>query len=229
MAERWLLRMSAVSLVAGAVLGIIVNALYPRVADPNDLEALLRRVAESTVWRGVQLGIVFTVLLVLGGLAGLYRSITVQPGAALARLGFAIAAVGTALGVVLFAVNGFALKSMADAWAIAPAAERAVALHSADAVGQVGLGLFSIWIVVFFGVTFILYGLAVALGSGYPRWLGWAAVAAGVGAALVGLVQYYNGPSAMVTNVLFPVFSVILTVWLLVMGALMWLKASTAA
>jgi hypothetical protein len=58
--------------------------------------------------------------------------------------------------------------------------------------------------ILFAGATFILVGLAVALGDGYPRWLGWIAVAAGVASII--------GPT-------------LITLWLAVIGVLLGRKA----
>jgi hypothetical protein len=78
--------------------------------------------------------------------------------------------------------------------------------------------LFSFLIFIFWGGTFILYGLAVALSDVYPKWLGWVALVVGTEGALIGLVQALQWPSVLVTIVLFVVVSILLTIWLLVMG-----------
>ncbi len=83
------------------------------------------------------------------------------------------------------------------------------------------------WIIVF-GVSIVLNGAAVAYSDAYPQWLGWLALLLGIGVTAIGLTQAYNGPSALVTNTLFGAFSVGVTVWLLVMGILMWRKATAS-
>ena len=87
---------------------------------------------------------------------------------------------------------------------------------------QVNFGLLSMFI---FGLTFILYGLAVALADVYPKWLWWAGLVVGIAVALIGLVQAYNGPSDLVTTILFPITAILFTVWVLVVGVLMWRRA----
>ncbi len=166
------------------------------------------------------------ILLLLGGLAALYRSFTEEWGAALARLGFASALVSAAMTVVfLGGTDGIAMKVVADAWA---SSQDPALFQAGFVLEQINFGLFSMFIFIFFGVTFILYGLAVALTDVYHKWLGWAALVLGIAAALIGLVQAYNGPSTLVTNVLFPIVSILLTVWVLVIGVLMWRKAGAA-
>lgn len=124
--------------------------------------------------------------------------------------------------------DGIAAKALAVAWANAPAAEKSAAFAAAFAIEQFNFGLFSIFIVVYFGVTVLLYGLAVSTSAVYPKVLGWVAILDGLGAALTGLVQAYNGPSVLVTNVLFPIFSVIATLWVVAMGVLLWQRAGGA-
>ncbi len=53
MPERTLTRIGAAAAVLGAVLGLVVNVLHPRVNDPANTKAFLRQVAESTIWRYV--------------------------------------------------------------------------------------------------------------------------------------------------------------------------------
>jgi hypothetical protein len=127
------------------------------------------------------------------------------------------------------ATDGITVKVLADAWAKAPATEKAAAFSVAHALAQINVAVFSVWVIEFFGVTIILYGLAVLTSSVYPKWLGWVAVLAGIGSALIGLNQAYKGPSTLVTNVLFPIFSIIITIWVLVMGILLWRKAGSTA
>jgi hypothetical protein len=95
----------------------------------------------------------------------------------------------------------------------------------ADALVQIQWALSSVWILIFFGVTFILYGVAVVLSDVYPKWLGWVAVGGGLGSSLLGLHIGYHGASSLVFNILFPIFSILLTAWIFMMGVLLWRKS----
>lgn len=228
MSERSLSRIGAVSAVVGAILAVVVNLLHPRSATLENPEAFLRMIAESRIWVGDHVGVIFAGILFTGGLIAISRSITEQPGAAWARLGFAGALVSVALLFVLMATDGIAIKALARAWMNAQAAEKAAAFNVGHALATVNLALFSVWIIVFWGVTIILYGLAVMTSHAYPKWLGWVAILAGLGSAWIGLRQAYTGPSFLVSNVLFVIFSLIITLWLLVMGVLLWFKTNSA-
>ena len=227
MSEQSLFKIGAVSAIVGGILAVVVNIVHPRTPEIGNTEAVLRLVAESSIWVPDHVGIVFAVLLFLGGAVAIARSITGERGAALARLGVAGALTSTAMAIVLMAIDGIAHKELAVAWMNAPAADKEVAFRVAEAVEAIGQAIFSLWIIVFFGITFLLYGLAVALGEGYPKWLGWVAVLAALGSLVVGVIQSFSGLAVLTTNILFPLFSLILTVWLVIIGFLLWRKAST--
>jgi len=104
---------------------------------------------------------------------------------------------------------------VADAWV---SSQEPALFQAGFAPEQVNFGLLSMFIFVLFGLTFIIYGLEVTLTDVYPKWLGCAGLVVGIAVALIGLVQAYNGPSDLVTTILF-------TVWVMVVGALMWRRA----
>lgn len=225
MSDRALHRIGSASAIIGAVVAVITNVLHPRVSDYSSPEVLLQAIAGSSIWVADHLGLIVGTLLILAGLVALSRSITGEPAAAVARLAVVAAVVSAAMGLVLLGIDGIVAKQTAVAWAAAPAAEKAPALRVAVAVEDIAFALFSLLIVLQFGVTLFLYGLAVALSDAYPRWLGWLAVAVAAGSAVVGLAQATNGPSVLVTNILFPILSSIAILWVLVMGVLLGRKA----
>lgn len=229
MQERSLSRFGSVSAMLGAILGFIVNFLHPRTPDIANPEAYLKEVVESAIWIGDHVGILFAVLLAVGGYAAIYRSFTKEPGAAWARLGFVSALLGAAIISVLMGTDGVAAQSVATAWANAPVAEKAVALRVGIALAQINFALFSLAIVVWFGVTNILYGLAIVTSDVYPGWLGWVALLGGVASALVGLNQAYRGLSVVTTNILFPIVSTVLIVWFFIVGVLLWRKSGATS
>ena len=224
MKDRVLLRIGAVSLVVGVVLPVIFGlALHPQVSDPGDTEAVLQSIADSPGWAGMHVAILLGGFLVIGGLLALSRSITAEPGAALARLGFAAALVGGAIYSVSIAIEGSgALKVLADAWAAAT--DKAVPFAVAEAMYLVSMDMFSAGWLLFGGAVPILFGLAIALTDRYPKWLGWVAVVGGVGNALIAMVLFSQGWTPLTNNV-FTVFALIVSLWQLVMGVLMWRRA----
>jgi uncharacterized protein DUF4386 len=101
----------------------------------------------------------------------------------------------------------------------------AVALRLVLANETLNFALAALFNILFAGVAFMLYGLAVAWSRIYPRWLGWVVVVAGVGSVAAGLVQATVGESTTVTRVLTIVFPTVITLWLVRMGQLVLQKA----
>jgi len=123
----------------------------------------------------------FAFMLVFGGLVGLYYSITTKQerGAAVARFGLAAVVLTAATFTMLQAVDGVALKWAVDAWAGATAEQKTATFAAAEALRWTEYAVQSFFTILL-GLTLILYGLAIALGSVYPRWLGLIAIVSGV-------------------------------------------------
>jgi hypothetical protein len=221
-----LLRAGAISAIAGAVFALIVNFFHPRASDPGNAEEFLQTVADSSAWMWIHAGLILALILITGGLAALYRSITSEPGASWARLGFVAALVGAAVWLGGAAVDGYALKPAADAWANAMEPEKSAALLVGSALWRVEVAAFFLSTFLYLGVAVTLYGLAVALSDAYPKWLGWVAVVAGVVSAVIGAVEFMQGPSVFWSNILFTLVALIATLWVLAMGVLMWRKGT---
>lgn len=228
MGERTLLRLGSVLLVVGALGGIVVNVMHPRASDFQAL-ALVQLVAatDNGLWIGDHIGILFAVLLVVGGQLALSRSFTGERAAAFGRLGAGAALLSAAIFAVGVATDGIAQKGLADAWAAAAPADKAGALGAVLAVVALSGALFTVSIIVTFGLTSLLFGLAIASDETYPRWLGWIGAVLGVAATLIGVVLAYQGPSVLVSVVLFTSVSLAITIWLFALGVLLWRRTAT--
>jgi hypothetical protein len=219
MPDRTFLRLGGAFAIAGSALLLVFNILHPRAAEPST-EATLRVISQSLIWIPDHLGLLLSGLLVVGGLIALSDSISGSPAVAFARFGRASAVASAGSFAIVIGIDGIAAKRVADAWALSPSTHQV----AAAALEDVTNGNFSIFILVFFGVTFLLYGLAVSTSQQYPRWLGWAAAVLSVAALLVGLTMAFSGPSGPVFMA-FVIVSLLLTIWTLVMGILMWRRA----
>jgi hypothetical protein len=218
--EAWIIRVGAAAGIVGSLLAMVGNLLHP--ATPTgDPEGVARTIADSEIWVAVHLAIVLGLILMLGGLVAIARWITVGLPGALARLGQVAAVAGITVGLILVTLDGIAAKHIAEAWATAPPAEEAAALRLVLAEETLNFSLAALFNILFAGVTFILYGLAVARSGLRPRWLGWVVVVAGLGSMVVGLVQAYVGESTPVTRILTIVFPTIITLWVIQMGVLL--------
>ena len=67
-------------------------------------------------------------------------------------------------------MDGIALKRAVDAWASAPADQQSTAFAAAEAVRwiEIAMNSFSFFLA---GLTLYLFGLAIAFGAVYPRWV----------------------------------------------------------
>src|SRR5215213_2001838 len=224
--QRGILRIGAVAGIVGSLLAMVGNLLHS--ATPiGDPEGVARTIAQSQRWVPVHLVIVVGLILMLGGLVALSRSIEGGLADALAQLGSVAAVAGVTVGVVLVIVDGVAAKHLAEAWEAAPPEEAAAALRVVLAEEAINFALAALFNILFAGVAFILLGLAVAWSGEYPRWLGWVVVVAGVGCVPVGLVQGYTGESIGFTSIATIIFPTIITLWVAGMSVLVWRKASS--
>ena len=151
--------------------------------------------AQDDSWIAVHFGQWFGGLLFFGGLVALYYSITAKSesaGAGIARFGFAAAVLTLASTITLQVVDGVALKWAVDAWASALADQEAATFAVAEGLRWTEYGLQS-YSNILLGLALILYGLAIALGTVYPRWLGWVAAGSGVAWIVHGLMVPYIG------------------------------------
>jgi hypothetical protein len=220
----WVFRIGSAAGIAGALLGMVGNLIHP--ATPtDDPEGVARAIADSELWVADHLAIVLGLILMLGGLVAIAHSIQGGLPGALARLGSVAAVAGITVGLILVTLDGLAAKQIAEAWTTAPPEEQAAALRLVQAEETINFALAALFNILFAGVTFILYGLAVAWSRVYPRWLGWVVVVAGLGSVVAGLVQAYAGESTTVTRVLTIVFPTVITLWLVQICVLLFRQA----
>ena len=221
-AEAITTRIGAIALPLGIILFVVVTAVFhPNREAPMDNPAIFTEYAQSDSWVAVHLAQWFAALLIIGGLVALYYSITTKPeanAAAVARFGFAAALLTGASLTMLQAVDGVALKWAVNAWASAPAGGEVAAFSAAQALRWTEYALQS-YSFILLGLTFILYGLTIALGSVYPRWLGWLAAAFGVAWIVHGLMVPYIGLFDSIPRL---VAIVLMALWAFIIGVLMW-------
>ena len=218
--RRWVYGIGGSAAIVGAILAGVGNLLHP-VTPIDDPVGVARVIAESDIWVPVHVVIVFGIVLMLGGLVAVYHSIRGGVAGALVRFGLFAAVVGVTIGLVLVILDGVAAPQLADEWAAAPPGEQAVALGLVHANETINLALASLFNLVFAGVTFILFGLAVALSDVYPRWLGWVVLVAGVASIGAGLLQAFTGEPTGASRVLTIFGPTVITLWLLVVGILL--------
>src|SRR5215211_3768377 len=218
-------RIGALALPLAIPVLVVAEILHPSREDPMDNPAVFMEYAHSNIWTADHLAEYFGFLLLLGGLVALYYSVSAKPGvgAGLAPFGLAAAVTTAASFTVLQAVDGIALKRAVDSWASAPAPQKTAAFAAAEAIRWTEIGMNSL---SFFlsGLTLLLYGGAIALGTVYPRWAGWIALVSGATLMYHGaVVVSYEGFGSSIANL---VGLVLLGVWTFIMAVLMWRNGS---
>lgn len=162
----------------------------------------------------------------LFGFVALYRSMAEAASANFARLGLAVALVAQAIYACNQAVDGVAIKFVAQAWVNAPLAERADALRLADAVRHIEIGTSSLW-VLNRAIVQILFGAAILFSRSYPRLLGWASIAIGAGLLAGAFDLAINGFAfAGVLGLVGMTASSLSGLWIIAMAFFLWRKAA---
>lgn len=219
MLDRSVTRIGAAAAMVGAVIAIVFNLLHPRSSDVGSAAEEVRLATEEGIWLFDHYMIAWAVGLALLAFIAISRSLTSEPSISWGRVALIFGIGSTALVFATVVVDGFALKE---------AGETADAT-TAEAVAFIGGGLFLASIGSFFGFTPILFGVAVLTGNDYPAWLGWGAVIAGLLGIIAGTIIFFDGFSQFTTNVLFPISSVLSTLWIGITGYFLWQKASQPA
>ena len=211
----------AAGAIAGALLAGVGNLLHP-VTPRDDDVGVAQVISQSDAWTGIHLIIIVGVLGMLAGLIGLRHTLpTTGFVGAMTRYGVAAALIGTVLGIITVILDGVAAKQLADAWATAPSEEQGIALRIVAANETMNFALAGMFNATFAGLPFIAFGLAVALSQVFPRWLGWIAVAAGLGSVLAGLIQALTGRPTVASLVLTIIGPTVIALWMLVVGSLL--------
>jgi hypothetical protein len=214
-------RIGAVSLPLGIILFAISTAVFhPSEQDPMNNPAVFMEYAKSDNWVTIHFVQWFAALFLICGFVSVYYSITAraESSAGVARFGLVAALVTAAAFTMLQAVDGVALKWAVDTWASAPADQKAAAFAAAQSVRWTEYALQS-YSNILLGLTLMLYGLTIVLGSTYPRWLGWVSGGSGVAWITHGLMVPFVGFFDSIPRL---VAIVLLAVWSFVMAILLW-------
>jgi hypothetical protein len=225
------LRIGAGAAVAGGLTGLVADLLH----GPADAtEDGLRQLAHGGLFGVYQVDhllLVLALVLLLGGLAAISRSIRSEPGASWASFALISAQVGTAAMAVALGIDGFGLVATARIWDGAGAAGQAVAYQANQALWSVFFGVFAVALFLYFGVTAFLYAVAMLVSRAYPRWLGWVAGGAGLLGGFLGVLLALQGGSIsfLLYTALFAGTTIPFTVWITAAGLYLWRRTAAPA
>ncbi len=221
--ERQVLKLGGVLAVLGGLAHFIILLLHGDLPDQTT-EIALDHIAGRAEWPALKLALIVSVLLWVGAFVALASSLSHGLSWLLSRQAVAGVVIGATVLIVEYSVMGYAVKDIADTWQAATGPEQADMVLVAEALLGVTGSLFLSVIAWLYGLPYLLMGVAVALGRGYPRWLGWAAAAAGAGALMSGTTMFL-GVNLVPFPLLYGGFVIPLTIWLAVIGLLMWQRA----
>lgn len=210
-------RLVAMLALLGALLLIAGTLLHPSGADPAVPDAAFAEYAADPFWVTSHLTQLAGVALMLCSQVLLAAGISDQRYRPLVQLALMGAAASLAAAAILQAVDGVALKPMVVAWAVAPAAEKAMAMQAALAVRHVEIGLAALFGLVG-GLTICAYAALQWFGTGLPRWLAILGALGGLGSFAGGLAVAYTGFSGLSMAINMP-GGMVLVVWMIALSA----------
>jgi uncharacterized protein DUF4386 len=226
--ERPLLRMGSMAFLVGLVIFIISTMLHASREDPNNHPQVFAEYANSNPWIAAHIGqFVGGIVVFAGGFVALYRLLvqreSSKTASALAWIGFATAIIAASALSILQAVDGIALKRAVDAWAAAPAEEKAVAFRVAEGIRYTEIGTNSI-LRILQGTVAVVFGVAIAMSTVLGRWIGGVGVLAGAVTIAAGIEVAYIGFASSMSG-LGAISMTIYSIWIGILGVFMWRKS----
>jgi hypothetical protein len=234
--QRTLMRIGAVCAIAGPL--VLAASLAPhgdlRTREDSLLgeEEALHQVAHHGAWMVIHLGTIVAGLIWVGAFAALAGTLHAGPARAFGRLLAPSAAVGGVFVVFDYGVDGYALKTLADQWATASGPEREALQRLAETGIWLLSGTFLSEIVILYGLSMALAGVAVTLDGRYPRWFGAAGAVAGVLVLGNGLLTFAGldvSPAGGTDLLVFVMILPLEALWLMILGCFMWRHARRGA
>jgi hypothetical protein len=224
--EQISLRIGAVCLILGSLAVFIFRISHGDL--PTDTgAAALSFVAARPLYPLIHLGDWLGVLIWAGGLVALSGSLTHRAAWALGRLGAASVLVGAAVHITEFSVDGYALPTLAATWASAAPAERANLENGARLALVVIGGPSTSALVILWGSTLVLFGLAVWR-EGYAAWLGWTGVVVGAVIFVLGAIQFLKPNVVFPGVILYGGGTIVSQLWTFILAIAMWRRSGGA-
>ena len=225
--EQAFLRIGAVCAILGTILSVAAGTGFGNLTNELATEPVLSYVASrpSWYWPAVHLGFILGALLWVGALTVLSGSLVQGVAWALGKWGIASVIVGATIHIVDSSINGFGVTALANAWAAAPALAQESLLRAGDMLLWVLGGTWASVVSHFHGLPFVLFGLAVTLDRSYPTWLGWVGFVGGAGSLASGMMMFLS--IGLFPGRLYIAFALVVSLFMLVMGVLMWRRANT--
>ena len=221
MADRTLLRLSVVLLLAGEVVSQVAELFHPEGGiTVNDV---FTSYATAPAWTLVHEAQFTGSALVLFGMLALYFALNVTSGirGVVSRCAAASAIAALALNGALYAVDGVALKQAVDAWVSAPASQQSAFFAVVQGIRGVEWGLRS-YVDFTTGLSLVLVAIVIASTARIKRPIGYimgvsglAYIAQGYGYS-TGYTALSNFVTWMPNSLNYQFLMVVWAIWLLV-------------
>jgi hypothetical protein len=216
------LRLGGGMVMLGGVVWLILSGLHG--ALPGAASEAVAHV-EGMPWRLVHILTVVAVAMVAAGLAALAMTFMAPRAAVLGRAGASFAVPAAAVLGVGFAIDGFVLAGIADAYAADPAMRDQRLMQAEMVLLMIGATSFAFQTLFALAVTLLA---AATLDSGeYPRWLCLLGLAGGAIWAVTAFLFFAQGRAAEPWLIPLPVVPI--AVWLLGIGWLAWQRGDWTA
>lgn len=218
------LRFGGGMVLGGTIVWILLSGL--RGAIPGTAADVLAQ-AEATHWRPAHLFTIVAIVIVASGLAMLSGTLLNPVAASAGHASAMIAVPAAAVMGVGFAIEGFVLPGLADAYRTA-GDEMARSMHLAQAglVLQV-VGGTSFAYQTLFGLAIAVMAYATFRSLEYPHWHCWLGMIGGVIWSIAGIFSYAGNPQVGFWLFALPVIPV--AIWLLGFGWLGWRNSAQPA
>jgi hypothetical protein len=186
-------------------------------------------VSASDSWRTVHLASVLATLVGVGAIVAILWSMALGGSRRWPIIALVSLVITTPVLLLSVGLDGFAIKSVADRWADAGAADRQTLLTAATALRSVDVAVLDIVMIGQFGLTAILLGVASWTSTLYGRRLGLVAIAGGGIGVASGALQALSGRLTTLSYlVLLTVSLALFTVWLSLASIVLWRRAEQA-
>jgi hypothetical protein len=211
-------RITAGLAISGAVLALVGNAIAPRFN--GDDVVVYHKIATSDRFAAADVIILVALVVVTAAFVGISRRLRSDDRAELLEYARVAAVVGGAIGLIQIAVELYGYRQQARAFDGANAHNVVSAFWATNALDHATSAMFASWTIVLLGIAPVLLGAAQLRSRNMSR-LGWAAVVGGAVCVVVGIGELLKADQSSF-DVPFAIGSVIVTLWLLATGIVMW-------
>jgi hypothetical protein len=219
-------RLGALATLVGGALAIIFNLVHPRASGAlGDAQTELKLVAGSDIWRLDHVMLGLAVVIISFGVIALALSMGGGQGDTWVRAWLLFSVLSSAVLLVLLALDGTAIKSVADEWAAS--GNDLASFRAAAVLVEVNGALLGASIALSFGISPLLFGMAVFASGTYPARIGQVSIVAGGLGLVTSLWLALAGFASFPLNILFPLASLLYTVVLMWAGWLLWKNNAT--